>query len=385
MATHAQLEAREPQAEHDRTERGRRSPDPAVAAVLELQRGAGNQAVARVLARRTQPKPQHTGMRDDGRIAEYVRKAVIFIRNNPTAPLNHFARFLGAAANVQLNTLGVPDMNVVVKANGGGGAHFSAEFWQMFIDEDGFTHREGVTTLGELTDDEAAIIAMNVWHEARHAEQRFRVARVEAGAGRPIGFPQIDADVGEAAEAQPLTQRAMPAHEVRETEAWRENQLGEDSVYRQAVTGWQSEVRQASRLAHGVAPEEVNQQKNPLQPADVRDQIGRMLKGWNKPGAGMEVVRTHLPSAERRKRTTMIADIKLMIQCFATAQAELAALPAQPGRADFAKLADALRQLVRAIDAAYRNQPVEKDAHETGGAAFDAFHGELAKQRAAKP
>ena len=55
-------------------------------AVLRLQRGAGNQAVARVLARRVK-KSKGTGMRDDAAIARYVRKAVIFWRNNPTAGL----------------------------------------------------------------------------------------------------------------------------------------------------------------------------------------------------------------------------------------------------------------------------------------------------------
>jgi hypothetical protein len=95
---------------------------------LELQRGAGNQAVGRVLARRVQ-KPKGTGMRDDAAIARYVRKAVIFIRNNPTSPLHHFAIFLGAAANTELERIGVPDVKVRVERGGRGGAHFDAANW----------------------------------------------------------------------------------------------------------------------------------------------------------------------------------------------------------------------------------------------------------------
>jgi hypothetical protein len=76
-----------------------------------LQRGAGNQAVARMLARRVE-KPKRTGIRDDAAIARYVRKAVIFLRNNSTARLFHLANFLGAAANTELNRLGVPDVKV---------------------------------------------------------------------------------------------------------------------------------------------------------------------------------------------------------------------------------------------------------------------------------
>lgn len=373
MALHTQLGEREPQAAHRRAERGTRTPAPAVDALLELQRGAGNQAVARVLSRRTQKPPPATGMRADGAIGEFVRKGVIFLRNNPDAPLHHFARFLGAAANVQLERLGIPDVKVRIDHAGKGGAHFDVELWEMFIDADGFTHREGVTTLGQLNDDEAAIIAMSVYHEARHAEQRFRVARMQAGEGAPLGF-RMDEDTAKAAAAQPLDKRTTPAHEVREAKAWRTNQMGEDALYREVVTSWQGDVKVYARLARDVSADDGPE------PTEVRERIGRVLTAWLKPDHAMDVIRKHLPSAQRRGSTTIIADIQLIDERYRAAQDEWRALPATPGRGDFAALAEALRQLVRAIDGAYRNQPIEKDAHETGHATFDAFHAELAKR-----
>jgi len=113
-----------------RREAGPRRPDPAVDAVLRLQRGAGNQALARVLARRVE-KPKGSSMRDDAAIARYVRKAVIFWRNNPTAGLFHLANFLGAAANTELNRRGVPDVKVHSKEHGPGGAFFHAVGWYI--------------------------------------------------------------------------------------------------------------------------------------------------------------------------------------------------------------------------------------------------------------
>jgi len=376
VALRTQRAEQEPRAGDRRVAREQRAPDPAVATLLQLQRGAGNQAVARVLARRTQKPPPSTGMRAGGAIGDYVRKAVIFLRNNPDAQLHHFARFLGAAANTELERLGVPDMKVRIDHGGKGGAHFDAELWEMYIDADGFTHRDGVTTLGQLTEDEAAIIAMSVYHEARHAEQRFRVARLQAGEGAPLGF-RMDEDAAKAAAAKPLDKRATPAHELREAEAWRTNQMGDDALYREVVTQWQGDVTTYAKLARGVADEDGPE------PSEVHERIGRVLKGWAKPDHAMDVVRKHLPSAQKRRNATIIADITLIDERFTAAEAEWKALPAQPGRGDFAALAEALRQLVRAINGAYRNQPIEKDAYEAGGATFDAFHKELAKRPAA--
>jgi hypothetical protein len=238
-----------------------RQPNPAVDAVLGLQRGAGNKAVARVLARRVE-KPKGTGMRDDAAIARYVRKAVIFWRNNPTAGLFHLANFLGAAANTELNRLGVPDVKVHINEHGPGGAFFYADGWSMVIN--GVTRDVNVHTLGELDEDTVAIVAMNVYHEARHAEQRFRVARMQAGEGAEIGFP-MDEDAAKAAAAG----------------------------YRDAVMTWMGEVKSATREARDVASNDGRE------PEELRKMIGRIFTAWINDGALM-AIRKHLPSAQQR-------------------------------------------------------------------------------------
>ncbi|HEX6024488.1 MAG TPA: hypothetical protein VFZ00_21035 [Solirubrobacter sp.] len=352
-------------------EPGARRPEPAADAVLRLQRGAGNQAVARVLARRAK-QPKGTGLRDDAAIARYVRKAVIFWRNNPTAGLFHLANFLGAAANTELNWLGVPDVKVHINEYGPGGAFFHADGWYMVIN--GVTSDENVRTLGELNEDAVAIVAMNVYHEARHAEQRFRVARMRAGEGSEVGFP-MDEDAAKAAAEAPLDPRKMSAQERREAKAWEANTLGEDALYRDAVMTWMGEVKTAARAARDVASDEGRD------PEDVRQTIGRSFTTWAKNGA-LWAMRDHLPSARRRKNATIIADITLMDERFKAAEAAWRSIPSPASRGDFVQLATALRELVRAVDRAYHNQPVEHDAHEVGDAAFDAFHAALKKHDA---
>jgi hypothetical protein len=186
--------------------------------------------------------------------------------------------------------------------------------------------------VGDLTDDEAAMAAMTVWRSARHAEQRCRIARMLAG-------------------------EPMPAGELAEAREW---WTGEDASYRQAVTAWQADVEAGARLARGVtAPEE------------VRVLIGRMLATWSKPGGAIDVVRLHRSN---------VADVQAMTARFEAVETEWRAVGRSPARRDFVDLAEALRELARAIDTAYRNQPVEKDAHEVGHKTFDAFHAELARR-----
>jgi hypothetical protein len=268
----------------------------------------------------------------------------------------------------------VPDVKVHINEYGPGGAFFHVDGWYMVIN--GVTRDENVHTLGELDENTVAIVAMSVYHEARHAEQRFRVARMRAGEGEEVGFP-MDEDAAKAAAAAPLDPRKMPAQERREAKEWETNTLGEDARYRDAVMEWMDEVKSAAREAREVTS------KDGREPEDLRKMIGRILTAWTNTGALM-AIREHLPSAQRRKNATIIADITLMDQRFQAAESEWKSIPPQPARWDFVQLADALRELVRAIDQAYRNQPVEHDAHEVGSATFDAFHAALKQHDAGK-
>jgi hypothetical protein len=338
----------------------------ALAPALKLQRAIGNKAVGQVLAR-APARPRQTDLRRDDAIARYCRKAVIFWLNNPDAELHHFARFLGAAANTELNALGIPDVRVHVKNVGAGGAAaiFDHEGWAMFINPDTFTHRpDEVKVLGDLTEDEAAIIAMTVYHEARHGEQHFRIARLEAGQGKEID-PMMDADAAAAAGADPLKARGADPLELREAREWYSVEYGDDATYREAVTDWQGKIREMARLARDVKPYETT---------DLRERIGTLLKGWSKYGGAAEYVRSHLAGAKKRGMTTIVKNISRINAAYDVVEAEYRRLPANPSPDDFKALAKALADLYRAVNKAYEEAPVEYDAYRTGDAVFYAFH-----------
>ena len=331
--------------------------------MLRLQQAAGNRAVGRVLARRA---VRQTGLRSEQAINRFVHKAVSFLGRNGDGPLKHFALYLGAAINEELAAIGVPAVKVVMLGGIPAAAEFDATGWTMVLNPSAFGSSPEAQTMGDLTTNDAAAIAMTILHEARHAEQRFRVARLQAGEGHDPGF-EMDEDAAHAAAAAPLRGSGL---EVREANAWRENQIGEDATYREAVTWWVSEASKAAGLAHGVDAHSAG---------DVHERLGRILHGWGKPGSAADVIRQHLASARTRHRATIIRDVTRITAAYDAAVAAHAALPAGAGPEDFKPLTEALIELDKAVYAAYADQPIEADAWAAGNATYDAYEHAAAK------
>jgi hypothetical protein len=172
----------------------------------------------------------------------------------------------------------------------------------------------------------------------------------------------MEETAAQAAHDAPL--KKASALELREAREWRTNVAGEDSTYREAVSWWTSEASKAAKLARDVKASDAG---------DVRDRIGRLLRGWSKPGGAEETVRSSLSSAKARKATTVVKDIERITVAFDRADAAWKQLPEQVTPADFKPLAEALLELSKAVYAAYTDQPVENDAWDTGLAVYDAF------------
>jgi hypothetical protein len=336
--------------------------DPAVAQVLRLQQAAGNRAVGRVLARRP---ARQTGMRDDHAIDRFVHKAVSFLGHNRDAELRFFAIYLGAAANEELAAVGCPAMETEIKVIPGSGT-FDPGTWKMTLNPGQFSQRPGVRTLGDLEREEAATIASTIYHEARHAEQRFREMRLDAAEGRkPIGPPEIVA----AAMAAPLT---GGGREVREAREWRDDQTGPEAMYRVVVNRWLQEVGPVLKLSEGVDADNV---------AQVREQIGHQLRDWNRPGVAADMVRHHLAGARARHRTTIVHAIRAILDAYDAAVAAHAALPGDAQREDFSPLTYALWRLNRAVTEAYEHESIEDDAWAADDAVRGAYNKATAPTR----
>jgi hypothetical protein len=339
-------------------------PAPELSSVLALQRMAGNRAVSQLVSRKPATKrrsaPRQTGLRSSEAIKRYAKKAVSFFRRNPDLPLRNFAIYLGAAVNTELETLGVKVVRVKVDTGAlAAAAEFDASSWTMFLNPAEFTHREEVRTLGDLTPDEAAKIAMTVFHEARHAEQHFRIARLLSSEHKALDF-EMDADAAEAAGDAPLRGRALA-----EARDWHTNVAADDATYREAVTTWIAEVRKAAMLARDVDAKSA---------AEVRERLGRLIHGWSKPGGAEDYIRSHLGSARKRRASLIVDDITRIVAAFDRVEAAFKALPEDAEPPAFKKLAAELIELNKAVYAAYTDQPVEADAWEAGNAIYEAFN-----------
>jgi hypothetical protein len=148
-----------------------RPPEPAPCPVADspvvaLQRAVGNRGMGQVVAREAATKPaatRQTGIRSSRAIERFAHKAVGFFRRNGDLPLKYFAIYLGAAVNEELAAIGCPAVHVTISQGAlGAAAEFNASGWEMALNPAEFSHRPEVEKLGDLTPDEAAIIAMTV-------------------------------------------------------------------------------------------------------------------------------------------------------------------------------------------------------------------------------
>jgi hypothetical protein len=183
----------------------------------------------------------------------------------------------------------------------------------------------------------------------------------------------MDADAAAAAALDPLKARGADPLELREARDWYSVEYGDDATYREAVTDWQGKIREMARLSRDVKADET---------ADLKDRIGSLLKGWSKYGGAAEYVRSHLASAKKRGMSTIVKNISRINAAYDAVEAAHKKLGANPSPADFKPLAEALRELYRAVSKAYEEAPVEFDAYRTGDAVFYAFHKALKTEQA---
>ena len=114
---------------------------------------------------------------------------------------------------------------------------FSRTTWNISINPGKFSQRAGVTEVGQLTLDEGRNVADTIFHESRHSEQYFRIARVQAGrvgakvtadkaAKRVADDMSIPLDVAKAAVKVPLKAGVDDADLITEASDWESITVG---------------------------------------------------------------------------------------------------------------------------------------------------------------
>ena len=172
--------------------------------LLALQRSAGNAAVARALSVQRAPARGDDDLGGIGArfaVDQYAgvakRLQGVWGRLTPYSRANGFL----TAANFELAHIDVPGVGLKLQKLDGDDAQFEAEWWHMLVNPPSFADDHGA-------DDQIAESASTIYHEARHAEQAFLVARLLAGKGLEIDEIvdtfTIRGDIAAQAKKQPL-------------------------------------------------------------------------------------------------------------------------------------------------------------------------------------
>jgi hypothetical protein len=216
-------------------------PKTALELARALQASVGNAATAQILARDTPtatvppPTPAaavkagETGIGAPTAVGRFVTAAKGVEKDwTSLGTADKRAQKLGDAANEELKKAGVEPCTVKVEAMDSAGA-LGFRTWTLRIGKNAFD--KASMTLTEMAD-----AADTIYHEARHAEQWFRMARLRAGAGKKAAEIatelEIPPTVATAAEAKPLTGTGT---EVAEAKAWYESVYGTGSSHRDTV------------------------------------------------------------------------------------------------------------------------------------------------------
>jgi hypothetical protein len=389
---------------------------PAQHAVLDLQRTVGNAATTALIHRGTQPprpaaapvlmrpivvaRDADFGLRAKAGISGYAGPAADFWKANPNLTLEDFGVHLIDEANKQLVANGVPPMPApVFMSRGRNAGGFAQSSWSVQLDLARTAQGPLTTKIGTLAPDRVAEVASVCFHEARHAEQAFAVARLVASEGgkdakaiaAEVGIPERVAKAAIGAKG-PMPGKAALA----DVKLWRAiGQTGKHSDY----WSWNEDFR--GFVANVVAGFPSPSPSGVDAIITAREAFAKTLASWQKdtlpfldkkiaaltklkrPDAADNIVLRGLRKIQAAVRKVVQGDAKLAAEItrFRARRADSrrpitvpqAGVIQSTFELDWLDLDIAVRQLSITADAAYEAYPHEADAYATGKAVEKAF------------
>ena len=212
-------------------------------AVLGLQRSAGNRAISQAVA------VQRTPLKDLSQQTEvdsYSGDLVRFWKTHPTAPLGDLLNLAEGEVTLLLDENGIPATKITsgTPRTALANAELQPEEWQIVLNLKALP--KSVRTLADLKLADLTALATTLYHEARHAEQRFLAARELAQtAGGKINADKLAAQMAipswVAKEAIAAARVKLPAGLARQAHSWR-GFMGSDGRFMN-YKAWNDAVR----------------------------------------------------------------------------------------------------------------------------------------------
>jgi hypothetical protein len=376
--------------------------------VRALQATIGNRAVARIAstaattavagprARGKRVLARQTGLRAAENVTAFahVAEAYRYDPSNKNKPLKEYADHLMTTVNGMLKQLGSVECNHSYDQTASDSGQFDRTTWTIAINPAKFS-KAGATEVGQLTLEEARDVADTIFHESRHSEQYFRIARLQAGRVEPgvtadVAAKKVSADMGiplnvaNAAVKCPLKDGAGAATMITEALDWESITVGRHREYKNNVNAWMTEAKAARITFDGTS---VDAKKAGLD---------TVLAKWTSGEGYATFARRHLAETEKiiapsTMDERVISNLTKILKKFEALEASN-----PPGTSwekldergkgfkVYVELKAKVEGLYEALDAAYREHIHEEDAWAIGAAvqaAFTARHeaGEKAK------
>lgn len=221
--------------------------------ILQLQRVIGNQAVQRLMGikqiqRADAPVAEKTsqGLMEKESSSRFAQTIFDWTQDpaNAEKPMSEFTTVLETALNVEMDAAGVPRVYVHFETLDGAVAQFVSGGWIVELDCDE-TFGGILQKVGDLSEDQLREVVDTFFHEARHAEQDFLIARLRAA--KMLDAGQTEDQIAQALVAEmgindwvamqavenPL--RDADADTLKLIESLESSMYGEDSTYRDMV------------------------------------------------------------------------------------------------------------------------------------------------------
>jgi hypothetical protein len=291
-------------------------------------------------------------------------------KGNKDKPVEEYIAYLMKQVNQALEAIGVT-VPCKYDFTGSDGTHFFMKRdWLVRIDLAYVTRDMDTATVGALTEDRAASLASTIYHEARHAEQTFRVARMLAGEGKDVQTIVAELGVYEPAAAEakknPLANSPETDQEFAQAKAWRNILTGDYEQYRIEVSVYDTFVSDTLELMRGATEETITTTWTKI--TDFMDyhfvSTDRFFKQEEKRLEGMQGD----PTANILLQDAHI--INIQNDQLAVAWAEV---KDKPSLASVQMLMEPFSTLSSLLFRAYEHFPNEKDAFRVGGKVEEAF------------
>lgn len=242
-----------------------------IQAVARFQRDEGTLAVDGMAGPRTLPAAFPSGLAENDNKEDYAEDVEDFQGDwkDLKTPEERLKKII-EIVNDRLKDSNVHPVSYEFADTGAASAQFDFETWEVEIGRASF---EGDT----ISDEQMTELASTIYHEARHAEQWYRIAQMLAGKKRTAAQiakeTAIDADAIAAAVADPILPGTMEA--VIAT-GWYDSIYGRDAAKRNAVL---TEVL-AAKTAAVKAKKERDANPTPLNEAKLAKAKARFQKAY---------------------------------------------------------------------------------------------------------